>query len=128
MNAIPGFEGLYAITKSGKVWSYARRAKGAVKYYIEGRFLIPQPDERGYLHINLTKGGKTYIFNVHRLVAKLFIPNPDNLAQVNHKNAIKSDNRVLNLEWCTPQQNSIHAVEMGLSSRGELKGRAQRQG
>jgi hypothetical protein len=125
MKAIPGFEGLYAVTKNGRVWTYARKAKGAVKYHIKGRFLTPQTGSRGYLHVNLVKDGKIYIFNVHRLVATTFLSNPTNLAQINHKNGIKSDNRAHNLEWCTPKQNIIHGVETGLIPRGERHGMAK---
>jgi hypothetical protein len=122
MKTVPGFEGLYAVTKNGRVWTYARRAKGAVKYHIKGRFLTPQADEKGYLHVNLVKDGKIHVINVHRLIAKAFIPNPNNVAQVNHKNAVKSDNRVQNLEWCTAKQNSIHAIKVGVGAFGERNG------
>jgi hypothetical protein len=54
-------------------------------------------------------------FSVHRLVAKSFIPNPHNLPQVNHKNGIKHDNQIENLEWCDASHNQKHAVDLGLS-------------
>ena len=59
----------------------------------------------GYLRVGLYKTQKQTACSVHRLVAQSFIPNPDNLPQVNHKNEIKTDNRVENLEWCTNKYN-----------------------
>lgn len=76
--------------------------------------MSPQPNNRGYYLIRLrkkgTKNGSMYC--VHRLIATVFIPNPDNLPCVNHKNGIKTDNRVDNLEWCTYRDNLIHSVNV----------------
>ena len=60
---------------------------------------------KGYRYVTLRKDGKQYSLKVHRLVAETFIPNPDNLPEVNHKNEDKSDNSVENLEWCSTQYN-----------------------
>lgn len=70
--------------------------------------------------------GKPKSYLVHRLVAKLFIPNPDNKPDVNHKNGDKHDNSVKNLEWCTKSENEKHAWKNGLkrdvATKGELHG------
>ncbi len=72
-----------------------------------------------YKHITLCSDGFTYCVNIHRLVAKAFIPNPLNKPQVNHIDGNKSNNNVNNLEWCTPKENHQHAVRTGLT---KLKG------
>jgi len=78
-----------------------------------GRILKPFDDHRGYLRVTL--GGKNV--RVHLIVAKTFIPNPDNLPVVNHKRGKKHDNRASQLEWCTYSDNTKHAWETGLLKR-----------
>lgn len=98
MRDIVGFEGLYAVTSCGKVWSY--------KSHI---FLSQRYDDDGYLRVNLCKDGKTYTKHVHRLVAEAFIPNQESKPQVDHINKEKNANCVPNLRWVTPGENSRHS-------------------
>ena len=80
----------------------------------------------GYLKIQIWNNNKGKQIYVHRLVAETFIPNLENKPEVNHKNGIKTDNRVQNLEWSTPKENMDHAKSTGLLNiSGETHGRAK---
>lgn len=94
MRDIEGFEGEYAITKDGRVWSYHTN-----------KFLKPKINQQGYLSVNLSRKGKKFPKTIHRLVAIAYIPNPDNLPQVGHLDEIKSHSWVENLCWCTVSEN-----------------------
>ena len=117
--AIPGYEGIYEVSDQGNVRSLDRYVYRptllwgqAAMTFCEGRELKPQRDKKGYLEICLSNGCKKTAkrFKVHRLVAMAFIPNPDSLPMVNHKDEDKHNNRVDNLEWVTPQQNCLHGT------------------
>lgn len=100
MRPIQGYEGLYAATTEGQIWSY--RSK---------RFLSPYSNEKGYLLVDLyDREGKVKHYKVHRLICETFIPNPENKPQVNHISEVKSDNRVSNLEWATSKENNNHGT------------------
>ena len=111
MKELKGFEGLYWIYPNGDILT-------KTQYGVKGReaILKPATDNKGYRRVGLMKDGKLVTRKVHRLVAENFIPNPNNLPQVNHINAIKTDNRVENLEWVTPSQNTKHAYDNGLNT------------
>ena len=94
MKDIAGYEGLYAVTSCGKVWSYKRK-----------KFLEPAADRKGYLYVNLHKDGKVKSYKIHRLVAMAYIPNPDNLPQVDHIDNDKTHNYLNNLQWITNRDN-----------------------
>jgi hypothetical protein len=70
----------------------------------------PTNRETGDVQVNLSKDGVPYTFNVHRLVAQVFLPNPDNLPEVNHKNWDKTNNYVSNLEWSSKSSNALHGL------------------
>lgn len=107
---IDGFEGLYQISSLGRIKSLAREVPFGGKYRkVEEVVLKRHFSRTGYEKAALGYGGKKIHTSVHRLVAKHFIPNPDNKPQVNHKNGIKSDNRVENLEWVTNSENIKHS-------------------
>lgn len=100
---VPGYEGLYEVSSHGKVKSLNYRGKG------KQEVLKPAKDKKGYLRVTLTMDGVHTTFQVHRLVALAFIPNPGNLPQVNHMDKDPGNNRVDNLEWCTGTYNIAHA-------------------
>ena len=98
MRDIKGYEGRYAITSDGRVWSHRSQ-----------RFRSLRTTKKGYLTVGLSKPGeKMRTIFVHKLVADAFIPNPNKRPQINHINEIKTDNRVENLEWCTAYENMHH--------------------
>jgi len=119
MKDIKGFEGRYAVTKDGKVWSYpkswiTKNQYGVSHTVSKGGYWLKFDSNFGYNRVCLSKNGKTKRLFVHRLVAMAFIENIDNKPQINHKNGIKNDNRVDNLEWVTSSENILHCFrELG---------------
>lgn len=104
---VVGFEGFYEVSADGKIRSCSRLVKSRYcNRVIKGKELKQNKDQDGYCKIMLSKEGKTTTRAVHRLVAQAFIPNPNNYPVINHKNEIKDDNRVSNLEWCTIAYNT----------------------
>ena len=97
--AVPGYEGLYMVSNIGNVKSLIKNK--IIKYFI---------NKKGYRLVSLSKNGIIKKFSVHRLVAQAFIPNPDNLPQVNHKDEDKTNNNVDNLEWCDAKYNNNYGT------------------
>lgn len=94
MKDVVGYENIYGITSCGKVWSY--------KYK---KFLEPGTDRLGYLRVNLFKDGQKKNYRIHRLVAEAYLPNPDNLPEVDHIDGNKTHNYLNNLQWITHRDN-----------------------
>jgi|LakMenE18May11ns_1017448.scaffolds.fasta_scaffold9959546_42 hypothetical protein len=118
---IKGYEGQYQISNLGRVKSLEREVLRPLNSYtIPTKILKHGKNKKGYEYVNLCKYSKVKLNVIHRLVAIHFIPNTENKATVNHKNGIKIDNRVENLEWNTVSENTKHAHKNGLSNISEL--------
>ncbi len=98
-----GYEGIYQVSNLGNV----KRIIDSNNQF-KSNHVLKFNIIKGYCHVQLHKNSTCKCFRVHRLVASSFIPNLDNKPHVNHINGIKDDNRVENLEWCTPSENELH--------------------
>jgi hypothetical protein len=92
---IPGWEGFYAASNLGRI-----------KNVRTGHIQKLYNHKNGYVYCHLSKNGSTKVLRVHRVIAETFIPNPNNLTQVNHKSEVKTDNSIDNLEWCDAKYNA----------------------
>lgn len=93
--------GHYTKTKKGKLW-------------VPGHVLKQSHNRQGYMFVQVSVNGKPKSLLVHRVIASCFLPNPDNFPHINHKNCVRDDNRVENLEWCTPQYNNAYREKYGV--------------
>lgn len=120
---IVGYEGIYQVSNHGRVKALPKTIE-----YSDGK-VIPYDEiimrsiieKEGYKVVNLTNNGVQRQFRVHRLVAKAFIPNPNNYPQVNHRDEIKSNNNVENLEWCTHKYNQNYGTSIERSSKNRSR-------
>jgi hypothetical protein len=104
---VPNYEGLYQISDLGRA-----------KSLYTNKILKPSFDKFGYARFSASKEKKQKTLRIHRLVGELFIPNPNNLPQLNHIDGNKTNNHLDNLEWCTDSENKIHAYKEGLMIGG----------
>ena len=116
---IQGHEENYFISNIGRI-----RSAGILVHF-QGKLYPKKPkilktvnNGNGYLYVTISVNNKRKNYYLHRLVASAFVENPHTKKWVNHKNGIKSDNCVNNLEWCTPSENQRHAVRTGLKKSG----------
>ena len=98
---IKGYEGLYQISSLGRVYTFKRN-----------KLMTPVKDRKGYLRIKLRVNTCAKSLSVHRLVAEVFIPNPEDKPQVNHIDEDKTNNMVYNLEWVTGKENCNHGTKI----------------
>lgn len=109
---IKGFNNRYLVSEKGEVFDTIRNKNVVQSYTVDG-----------YKKLNLRLNNKYYCRKVHRLVAESFIPNPQQKEQVNHKNEIKDDNNVYNLEWTTPKENSNYGNRNSKISKANTNGK-----
>ena len=106
---VVGYEGLYEVSNMGRVKSVERTAWCGNGYRtVHERILRTRKNRYGYVIVNLYQEGKMKTCCIHRLVAESFIPNPDNLPDINHKDEDKTNNNVDNLEWCSRSYNNTY--------------------
>lgn len=103
---IDGYEGIYQISNKGNVRSLDRILSN--NRYIKGINLKPKYDKDGYCSVVLSKNGVQKHRRVHQLVCMAFVENPNSYTMINHKNGIRDDNDVTNLEWCDNSYNQWH--------------------
>lgn len=109
---IAGYEGLYQVSNLGQVRSVGRiDSRG---HFYKSKILSFEIMKKGYKRVSFCIEGKIIKKMVHRLVAETFLPNENNLPEINHKDGNKSNNIVTNLEWCTTLDNIHHAFDTGL--------------
>ena len=130
---IPEFETSYAISNKGRVKRleridrYIRKDTGKEVERRVSENILKLVDSQGYFEVGLIEGSKTAYRRIHRMVATAFIPNPEGLPEVNHKNGNKHDNTVDNLEWCTRLQNVHHSIETGLRPPAKRTDRSKKE-
>lgn len=115
------YEGLYKVSNLGRILSLNYRNTG------KAELMNPSANTDGYLKVNLSKNKEKKTCKVHRLVAETFIPNPDNLPEVNHIDEDKTNNRVSNLEWKTHRDNCNHATRNERSAKTRTNGKLSKK-
>lgn len=122
---IPNYESFYQASNLGRIRSKDRYVKANIKYneivLKKGKILKQNKKRNGYLTVDLSKENVVKTISVHRIIAKVFLDDYSEKLQVNHKNGIKTDNRVINLEMVTHSENIKHAYKNKLLVNGNKK-------
>ena len=113
---VRNYEGLYEVSNLGRVKSLNYNRTG------KERIMKGLDNGHGYLFVQLCKDGKVENCRINRLVAMAFLPNPDNLPEVNHKDKIRTNNKVENLEWCTTKYNVEYSLAKAVIGINKVSG------
>lgn len=111
---VVGYEGLYQVSDKGNVKSLKSNSP---------KLLKQSPTNCGYMKVQLYQNGKGKMLYVHRLVAKAFLPNPQQKEEINHLDGNKANNVLSNLEWTSRSENQLHAINIGLRESSPMTGR-----
>ena len=125
---VPGYEGLYEVSNTGKINSIARWKQTSLNktpYWIPGHLIYQHKAPHGYMMVCLSKNGDTRTCSVHRLVLRAFIGEPPHKYDACHENGIRDDNRLENLRWDTRVNNFKDREKHGNTPRGERNGCAK---
>ena len=122
---VKGYEGFYEVSNLGRIRSLDRTVNCvhnsvAIK---KGKILKLSTIPKGYLCAHFSKYGKSKSIEIQRVVALAFIPNPNNLPCVNHKDEDKTNNKVDNLEWCTYKYNNTYGTRLEKSAKKHINGK-----
>lgn len=121
---VKGYEEYYKVSNLGRVYSKDRFINNnGTMVFRKGRYLTGTCNGLGYFQCSFTVNGKTVRKYIHRLVAKMFISNYNELPDVNHKDGDKSNNEISNLEWISKSDNTKHAIDNGLLVINRKNGR-----
>lgn len=108
---IEGYVGIYQVSNLGRIRGIDRtvKTKRGKEVFVKGVVISHQSKNNGYLFVELNKNGRGKNYPIHRIVAKAFIPNPENKPYVNHIDYDRTNAKAYNLEWCTPKENVHHS-------------------
>ena len=124
LSDIPGYENAveYMLSSEGKVYSSKVRKNDKHGYFVMSvsdyyKEIKGSKDSKGYLCLDIRSSNSIKKYpKIHRLIAEAFLPNPDNLSQVNHIDGDKTNNNINKLEWVSNKENRVHAIKNGLQN------------